>query len=272
MMNSEGQHNDFVVSLSGANIDLTIVNIEEMANYCSQRKRLANVVSKKQTYGELDTLNYSLIMNYRHPRPRVVSTKDKPFLHVYSVLSEKYREGLLIAEADTISDSISDNLCRNENWKKNDVDIMICRSFASVTDEELKSATLVRISADPDFDPSVLTRIGEIYGEGVGAIMVAQFFANDNYENVNRYMDEKSEKYSKAGMTEFIDYYELRRQLAYFIYYDVKEKKLVNVERDVILSFVKTLPKHLLPVPEKDIEPFVDMITLPQNGTKGTNA
>ena len=256
------QRNDFVVSLSGANIDLTIINIEEMAAYCRERGRLANVVTEKQTYGEMDKTNYSLIMNYKHPVPRVVHTKNKQYLHVYNYLSEKYREGLLIAEADTISEPISDNLCKNEKWGVNDVDIMICRSFSSVTDDELKKATLLRISADPEFDFSVLDRVGKIYQDGVGAIMVAQLFANDNYESVNAYIDRMKEKYSTEGVTEFIDYYELRRQLAYFIYYDAKLKKLVNISRDTTMKFVKSLPAAMLPVPAKDIEPFVAMITI----------
>jgi hypothetical protein len=260
--NGEQRNTDFVVSLSGANIDLTIVNIEEMAQYCSQRGRLANVVTEKKTYGELDKLNYSLIMNYKNPKPRKVITKDKPYVHVYSILAEKYKQGLLIAEADTISEPISDNLCKNDKWEANDVDIMVCRSFASVTEDELKRATLLRISADPDWDPMVLQRVGQVFKEGVGAIMIAQLFANENYDTVNAYIDRQKEKYSAAGLTEFINYYELRRQLAYFIYYDVGTKKLVNVDRDVILTFIKRLPREMLPVPVEDIEPFTAMITL----------
>jgi hypothetical protein len=139
---------------------------------------------------------------------------------------------------------------------------MVCRSFASVTEDELKRATLLRISADPDWDPMVLQRVGQVFKEGVGAIMIAQLFANENYDTVNAYIDRQKEKYSAAGLTEFINYYELRRQLAYFIYYDVGTKKLVNVDRDVILTFIKRLPREMLPVPVEDIEPFTAMITL----------
>jgi hypothetical protein len=178
------------------------------------------------------------------------------------VLSEKYKGGLLVAESDTISEPISDNFCKNESWHTNDVDIMICRSMASVTDDELRAATLLRISADPDFDPMILTRIGEIYQEGVGAVMIAQLFANQNFENVNRYMDIQKEKYTAEGISEFIDYYELRRQLAYFIYYDTDIKKIVNVDRAKILEFTRGLPQTMLPVPKSDIDLFVAMITL----------
>jgi hypothetical protein len=261
-MSVDGQRNDFVVSLSGANIDITIINIEEMDQYCKARARLANVVTEKKTYGELERLNYSLLMNYTKPKPRVVGSKDKPYLHVYTILKEKYKQGLLIAESDTISDPISDELCKAESWNGNDVDIMICRSFASVSDRELEHATLLRISADPDFDPNVLPRVGALYQEGVGAVMIAQLFVNQNYDTVQRYIDIRSKELSEAGISEFIDYYELRRQLAYFIYYDVREKKLVGVSKKVIADFIRSLPVGMLPVPKDKINEFADMITV----------
>jgi hypothetical protein len=260
-MSTNGQLNDFVVSLAGTNIDLTIVNIEEMDAYCKARGRFANVVTEKKTYEHLDSLNYSLIMNYKHPIPRVVNTKSKQYLHVYNILSEKYRSGLLVAEADTISEPISENLCKNESWGKNDIDIMICRSLSSVTMDELKRANLLRISADTEFDPMILNTIGETLKDAVGPIMIAQMFANENYDKVKAYMDIAEKKYSEA-MTEYIDYNELRRQLAYFVYVDVPQRKIVNVDRETIRAFMKSLPPGMSPVPAQHIDGYCDMITV----------
>jgi hypothetical protein len=264
-MNAEPHNNDFVISLSGANIDLTIVNIEEMTNYCSLRDRFANVVTEKQTYGELDKLNYSLIFNYKNPKPpRVINTKNKPYLHVYNILGEKYHGGLLIAESDTISDPISDDLCKNERWKNNDIDLMICRSFASVTLDEIKRATLLRISADPDFNVSIMIerKIGDVLKGAVGATLLAQLFVNDNYTKVEQYMDEQQKKYEGSDVTEYIDYYELRRQLAYFLYVDIKSGKIIGLDKNHVIEFLKKMPKDQLPVPEDKFDVFAQYITV----------
>jgi hypothetical protein len=257
------QPNYFVISLSGSNIDLSIINIEEMTGYCKNRNRFANVVTQKQTYDEVDRLNYSLIGNYTRPKPRVVNTKDNQYLGVYNFLSEKYRSGLLIAEKDTISDPISEHLCNNENWKKNDIDIMICRDFATMTKEEIKRANFLRISADPDFNPVILQEIDDVFKEKVIGLMIAQFFVNENYDAVNRYIEQKSVQYASEGITEFIDYYELNKQLAYFIYYDIAAGKIMNVDKAIIMAFIKKLSGDgLLPIPSEQIEPIADIITL----------
>jgi hypothetical protein len=259
-MEKQKQHNDFVVSLSGANIDITIINIEEMSGYCASRGRLAGVVTEKQTYGELDKMNYTLVHNYTKPKPRVINTKDKQYVGVYNILSDKYHGGLLICESDTLSDSVSENLCNNESWRDSDVDLMVCRSFATVTDEELKAATFLRISADPEFNPLVLERLSKIFGEKVASIMIAQFFVNDNYESVNHYMEIQSARFVKEGRKDFIDYGELNKQLAYFIYYDVNANKLVNIDREDIMEFMKKM-EGIIPVPKEQLSPFIEMIT-----------
>lgn len=263
-MNTNGQHNNFIVSLAGMNIDMAIVNIEEMSAYCEKRGRHANVVTQKKTYDELDKLNYSLIMNYKNPKPRVVITKgkDKQFSHVYDILSEKFHGGLLIAESDTISDQITDGLCENSSWQNNDVDLIICKSFASVTKKEILKADYMRISADPDFDPSVLVRMGEEFQQLAGTIMISQYFVNQNYNNVLTYLEQKNKECSDLGMSDYIDYYELNRQLSYFIWVDTKNNKILNISKEVISDFLLSKDMRMLvPLSEKDILPYAEMIT-----------
>jgi hypothetical protein len=235
-----------------------------MAGYCKERGRLANVVTKKHTYDHIDPINYSLIMNYKNPKPRVVTVKNKPFADVYKIIGERFKAGLIIAESDTISDSITESFCKNENWKNNDIDIMICKSFASLTIQEAEHANLFRISADPDFDMSVMLKIGEhINKYAVGTIMVAQMFVNDNYNKVVKYMEEQIPKYEGLGMTDFVDYSELNRQFAYFAYIDLGSGKILNIERQVIKEFLLQNYKLFMPnIPEEKIPGYVEMITL----------
>lgn len=263
-MKEQKQLNDFVVSVAGPNIDMTIVNIEEMSLYCKSRNRLASVVTHKQTYDELDKLNYSLIMNYTKPKPRVVNTKDKQFHDVYRVLSEKYKGGLLVVEGDTLSEAVSDILCGSNNWQDNDVDIMICREgLGTVTPDELKKANYLRISADPDLDPSVFIKFQDFLEARTMAIMICQFFANDQFDSVKAYMAKANDYYSGKGMTDYVDYYELNRQLAYFVYFDMQEGKIINVARDKIKAFVrKMMNSGILPIPEAQADDYVEMITV----------
>lgn len=264
MSNMTGQHNNhFVLSLSGQNIDISIINIEEMVNYCKTRNRIANILTQKQTYGELEKMNYSLVFNYTKPKPYVISTKDKPYLNVYKLLSEKYKAGLLIAERDTISDPIIEDLCTNPDWLKNDVDIMICTDMASLTMDEMKRANFLRISADPAFDPTILTKIGKFYEEKTATLMIIQFFVNSNYDTVKAYIESKDEHFSKEGIKDYIDYYELNKQYSYFVYFDVANNKILNVDRKTIADFLRVLVSQGLPiVPEKDIDGFAEMITV----------
>ncbi len=260
------QHNgnDFIVSLSGINIDTTAVNIEEMDGYCRERGRLANVVTRKRTYEHVDPINYSLIMNYTKPKPRVVTVKnDKPFADVYKIISERFKGGLIVAESDTISEDIIKDFCKNENWQKNDIDIMICESFASLNLEEIKRANLFRISADPDVDLSILMKAGEFMPDAVGSVMIAQFFVNDNYNNVIEYINVHSKKYEKLGLNDFIDYGELNRQFSYFLYVDLDSGKILNLERQVLKDYLQANYKRILPnMPPDKIPGYVDYITL----------
>jgi hypothetical protein len=263
MTNSQ-RNNDFIVSLAGINIDTTIINIEEMAGYCRERGRLANVVTKKKTYEHIDPISYSLIMNYKKPMPRVVTVKNKPFADVYKIIGERFANGLIIAESDTISESITDDFCKNKKWEENDIDIMVCKSFASLSIEEARHANFLRISADPDFDMAILLKIGEhINKHAVGTILIAQAFVNNNYNQVVTHMEEQIAKYEGLGMNDFVDYSELNRQLSYFAYIDLDSGKILNIDRQVIKEYLLQNYKNIMPtMPEDKIPGYVDLITL----------
>jgi hypothetical protein len=255
---------DFIVSLSGVNIDTAIVNIEEMQQYCSVRKRMAIVATEKKNYGELDKMNYQLVMNYAKPKVMAVNTKGKNYLNVYSFLLDKYKSGLMIVESDTLSDAISDMICKSEKLECGDIDVMICREgFASMTEGEMQKANFLRIHADPDMNPTIFQKLGDFYQEKVGGLMIAQFFANDQYEEANSYFERESNKYSKSGLTDFVDYYQQTKQLSYFVYFDVTNNKILNVNKEVLSKFMaKMKSQGLLPVPEEQIPIIAESLTI----------
>jgi len=262
-MKAAETHNDFVLSLAGHNIDLTIVNIEEMAGYCKARKRLASVVTEKKTYGELEKLNYSLIMNYKSARPRVINTKSKQYVGVFSSLAERYKKGLLIVETDTLSDDISDILCNHVGWQANDVDIMVCRNLQTFTEAELKRANLLRISADPDYDATIIEKYNDYLEERSLTLMICQLFANENFNIVKAYLDRANQHFTDQGIKEYIDYYEMNKQIGYFVYFDIEANKILNIDAATMSAFLRRVSEAgILPIPEAHIQPIVEMITL----------
>jgi len=252
----------FIISSAGPNIDLTIINIEEMNNYCKRWDKMATVVTEKKNYEKLEKLNYALIANYKKARPRAIISNKKPYLQVYTALSETYQNGLLIVEDDTMSVPIAELLC-NPKWGEHGVDIILCRNgFGTMTKDEQKRADYLRISADPDFDASILEELAKIYQERTLAVMIAQLFVNDQYDTLKAYIDKKSQHYAENGFSDYIDYYELNKQLSYFVYLDVKSGKIINVSYETLLGFMKKLnTMGVIPVQGEQLEVLAKQIT-----------
>lgn len=262
----KSQRNNFIISLAGTNVDTTIVTIEEMQQYCDAKKRIAIVATEKKTYGELDKMNYQLLQNYTKPKIMAINTRSKPYFEVYTFLLDKFRNGLMVVEVDTISDAISDLLCNTDKLEINNIDIILSRDgFDSMTIDEMQRANYLRIHANPDMNPIVFQKIQNIYEEKVLGLMISQFFANDQYEEVNTYFEKHNEKYGKQGLSDFVDYYELNKQLAYFVYFDVVNNKILNIDKDTLAKFLfKMKSQGLLPMPEDQIPVVAESLTIEQ--------
>lgn len=264
MEQTRKQHNDFIISLSGQNIDTTIVNIEEMMGYVKQRKRFAIIGSEKKSYGQLDRMVYQFVENYSKPKVFAINPKNKSYDIIYAYLLEKYKNGLVIIETDTLSTPISDLICNSEKLEKNDIDIMICRNgFDEITDNERQKANLYRIHANPDMDLNIFAKIGDFYQEKTPVLMIAQLFVNVQFGEATSYFQTSNEHYAKQGLTDFVDYSQYNKQLAYFIYYDVVHNKILNVSRDIMEDFIKKIKAQgLFPMPDEEIPSFAEMITI----------
>jgi hypothetical protein len=258
------QPNHFIISTAGVNIDTTIVTIEEMQLYLNQWNRRAIVATEKKTYDELDKMNYQLVFNYKLPKVMTVNTRNKPYLDVYTFLLDKYKSGLLVVEGDTLSDEISELICKSDKLEKNDIDIIICRDgLESMTEYEMKKANYLRIHADPDMNLMVFQKIGEIYQEKILTLMVAQLFANEQYAEVNSYIEKENKKYSDMGFKDFVDYYELNKQLSYFVYVDVVNNKILNIDKETLQPFLLKMKADLhLPMADNEIPGMAESLTI----------
>ena len=263
-MEQTEKQRSFIISLAGQNIDTTIVNIEEMEGYVKLWKRFAIIGTEKKTYGHLDRMNYQFVMNYSKPKIFAVESKNQTYINIYSFLLDKFNSGLIIIESDTISESISEVICNSDKLVKNDIDIMICRNgFEDITESERKKANYFRIHANPDIDLMTFQKLGDIYQERTPALMISQLFVNNQFDEVNSYFEKYNNLYSGKGLTDFVDYAQLNKQLAYFIYYDIANNKILNVSRAVLEDFVRKIKSMgIFPIPDNEIPVFSEMLTI----------
>ncbi len=266
-MSQQKPQPDFVISLAGPNIDTTIVTIEEMQLYCQMRKRLAIVGTEKKSYSQLDKMVYHLVGNYEKPKACQVVSKNKPYLEVYNFLIDKFKNGLLIVEGDTISNVISDNICNSPKIQEHDVDVMICRDgIEHVTEAEMKRANLFRIHANPEVNMMAFQdkKIAEFYNEKVLGLFICQLFANAQHQEVNNFMTGENKRLAAQGMTDFINYYEYNKQLSFFLYFDVVHGKILNLSKDRLMEFLKVCAKNGIPIPENQHEAIAESLTILQ--------
>jgi hypothetical protein len=252
--------------VSGASVDTTVVTTEEMELYSKHRKRIAIILTEKKSYGELDKLNYTLVSNYSKPKVLAVSTRNKPYLDVCSFLLQKFKSGMIVIEKDTISDPITDLVCHSDGMFLNDIDIMICREgLECITPNEIQKANLLRIHANPELNPLIFNSLQEIYQEKTATIMIAQYFANDQYNEASSYLDSGNERYEKQGMKDYLDIYEISKQLSFFVYLDIIHNKILNVSKESIIAFLKKLKASgAFPIPDEQMAGFAEDITIPQ--------
>jgi hypothetical protein len=258
------QHNDFIISVAGPNIDTSIVTIEEMKLYCEQRKRIAIVGTQKKVYGEIDRLNYPTVMNYHKPKVLAVSSKNKPYLDVYAYLLDNFKTGLLIIETDTNSEVIIDMVCKSDKLTVNDIDVMVCREgFEAMSAGEIRKANLLRIHANPDINPVIFEKLSEFYGHKSLGIMLSQMYSNDQYNEVTAYMDKQNEVYGAKGYTDYVDQYELSKQISFFVYFDIVHNKILNISCKDLEEFIfRSKEQGFLPFPADAIPVMAKELTI----------
>jgi ribose 5-phosphate isomerase RpiB len=260
----ERQHNDFIISVSGVNIDSSIITLEEMDGYCAGRRRIAIIGTNKKTYERLDRINYPLVENYKKPKAFTVNAKTKRWIDVYEWLLTKFHNGMMVIEKDTVSDDVADLVAKSINLYENDIDIMICREgFETITNHEMRKANLLRIHANPEIDMMVFTKLQDFYKEKVIGLMIAQQFVNEQYEQVNKYFNEHNSRYTEQGLKDYVDFYEYQKQLAFFLYFHTESGKILGITAAQVAEFIRKLKAAgLIPVQEEDIVPLSESITV----------
>jgi hypothetical protein len=78
-----------------------------------------------------------------------------------------------------------------------------------------------------------------------------------------KYLQRQSKVYEGNGYTEYVNYYEMNKQISYFLYYDVQRNKILNLDKKSLKEFVLELLDSGFPImPKEHIDLVIDELTL----------
>ena len=186
----------YIIAVSDPNIDTHIVDTEEAQNYVNKYQRRAIILSSKEIFSqsEIEKIKYIFIVNTINPCVKVIDPNGQSYKTVYSFLQEKFKNGLMIAHADTITHIIADQLAQN---KSNGLDFIVYRQdLMSISPNEKTRMNYIRFHFNPEFSFSKNSFINycEVYGthSAVG-IFTCQYIANAQYNACQAYFNRYSE-------------------------------------------------------------------------------
>ena len=238
----------YIIVVADPKIDTSIIDIEEAQRYVEKFKRRAIIISAKGVLenSDIEKLNYLYIRNATVPNVRMIDNVGHSFTKVYETIMEKYQNGLIIAHADTITHQIADQMAQN---KGNGLDFIVYRQdLMGMSSNEKTRVNYLRIHNNPEFqfNKSFYRNFAEKYGDGQAiGVFTAQYIANYQYNLSETYFREGSEKYEGQGDDDFIDYYELNRQLAFHVYYDTAKGKILGFPAEKIQYYMELVFKAI---------------------------
>lgn len=239
---------NYMVVMCHKNVDTHLIDLDEAANYSRVHKRRAIILSDREVFNErkIPKTNYFHIPTATTPGVKLIDNDRKPYREVYKYVLDKFKNGLIIAYPETITNDIADEFARSTG--KGQDFIAYRNDLLELTGQERTKLTYMRIHANPEFDTSqgFFENVKEKFNErNTIGIFLCQYIANYQYNECNKYFNELSEKYEKMGMTDYINYRELNSQMAYFVYFDTIRSKVLNIPREKLLSYLQMMLKAM---------------------------
>ena len=230
---------NFIVVLADKILDVSPIDIDQANRYVEKYDRRAIILTTNKSFDDIETVSYRNIMNAIKPCFRRVDTHDDQYLNVYQRLTKLYKNGLLIAYKETVTSGIAQMLAETEGIG---LDIVIHReSPVILTKPEIQRVNFFRIHKNDNFGFSkeYLEVLSKMYGQvsAVG-ISIAQYISNQQYNIFNKYFTERSLELAHTGMTDFIDNAQYAEQLAYHVYYDMVNDKILGLEREKCIPYI----------------------------------
>lgn len=233
---------NYMVVVCDRNIDTHIIDIEEANGYVNMYKRRAIIVSSKEIFKnkELSMLKYNYIMNAINPAVKLIDHQGQSYKVVYDYLNGNFKNGLIIAHDDTITNNIADALAQN---KGNGLDVIIYRQdLMQLSGNERMKMNFIRFHSNSEFlfTKAMFRHYSEKYSQNIAiGIFVSQMIANYQYNMSKEYFDQTSEKLKGLGYSEFIDYYALNKQMAFHVYFDVTKCKILGTTEAEIKEYME---------------------------------
>ncbi|MCK5615634.1 hypothetical protein KAR91_77940, partial [Candidatus Pacearchaeota archaeon] len=197
---------NFIVVLSDKILDVSPIDIEQAEQYVKKYDRRAIVVTSNKSFDDISTVSYNNIMNATKPVFRRVDTHDDEYLKVYQKLVKIYKNGLLIAYKETLTNGISQIIAETEGIG---VDVIIHREApVTLTTAEVQRVNYFRVHKNDNFSFSkeYIDILVKMYGQvsAIG-ISISQFIANCQYDIFGKYFNEKSLEIARRGIVNFIN-------------------------------------------------------------------
>lgn len=238
----------YIVAVADPNIDTSIIDIEEAEQYVNKYERRAIIISGKEVFKNamIEKTKYIFIMNATKPTVRVIDSNGDSFKKVYEYLGGKYLNGLIIAHAETLTNHIANDLAMLSG---KGLDFIVYRQdLMDLSGNERGRMNFLRIHYNLDFvfSKNQFSSFTEKYGiQNAIGIYTTQYIVNAQYGIAQNYFQEHSEKFEKEGWEDFIDYYQMNKQFAYFLYYDMKRSKIIGMSGEKIHEYMELMFKAI---------------------------
>jgi len=233
---------NFIVVLADRVLDVSSIDIKQAEDYVAKHNRRAIVITTNKSFSDIDKVSYRNIMNAVKPVFRRVDTHDDEYFKVYQKLTKIYKNGLLIAYRETITNGIAQMLAETEDIG---LDIVMQRESALIlTKPEIQRVNFFRIHKNDNFRfcAEVMKILNSMYGEAAAmGISLAQFISNCQYDIFGKYFNEMSLEIAREGLTNFINNDEYVHQLAYHVYYDMVNDRIIGLEREKCIPYIAGL-------------------------------
>ena len=185
-------------------------------------------------------------MNATKPALRLIDNDRQQYKKVYDYILSYYKNGLLIAYPETITNDIADSFAQVSGQG---MDIIIYRNdLLELSGNERSRTTYMRIHANRAFilSKGFFDTVKEKYGErNALGIFTSQFIANYQDNVCHHYIKENTELCESLGKEDYINYKELNRQLAFHVYYDMIRSKVLNCSKEELIFYMSMMFKAI---------------------------
>jgi hypothetical protein len=238
----------YIVSVCDPNIDTHIIDLEESRAYVEKYNRRCLIVTDKDVLkdSDEDQLKFIWINNWSKPGVKVLDNMGKSFKEVYKYILPKFQNGLLITHANTITNEIANDIALN---KGNGLDFMVYRQdLMSISNNEKMRMNYLRIHYNPEFifSKEYYRNFSEVYSDSNAiGIFTAQYIANATYAACETQIKKYNAFFEKQGAEDYVNYYEMNKQQAFYVYYDFTAGKIFGFSKEKIMHYMSLMFKAI---------------------------